>query len=214
MGRPHMPRSKRVIKMILTMYEEGPSYARELRDAAGLPSSRWVYPYLRYWILLGFITIIVGIYGNLYRLAVRGRMLAQTLLMVMEIREPDEANLRILLRRLQAKGLRDRIYRDVVRVLYYMVKDKDNTPYVRAKKAGELAELFLAALRDKGYTKEDILRALEQLAEAGVLELNRPTEGRDKWAVAFTHGFTRGLGIPAAPVKLGPGPPPRGRRRK
>ncbi len=42
MGRPHMPRSKRVIKMILTMYEEGPSYARELRDAAGLPSSRWV----------------------------------------------------------------------------------------------------------------------------------------------------------------------------
>lgn len=198
--------------MFLAMYEDGPLHARELAPVMGLRSSRHVYPYAAYWARRGFIDMVRGIYGWMYRLKVRGRLLVGELLRVREIREPEEAALRILLRRLWAKGFRDRIYRDVVRALYYMVKDKDNTPYVRARSAERLARLFLTALRGRGYTEDQVLEALEILAEAGVIELNRPTSRLRLWAVAFTHGFALYTGIPAAPVKFGKTGPP-GRKR-
>ena len=202
------PRSRRSVRMFLGLYEEGPLHARELAPIMGLRSSRHVFPYASYWARRGFLRMVRGIGGWLYMLGVRGRMLVGELQRVWELREPDEAALRILLRRLQAKGLRDRVYRDVVRALYYMVKDKDNTPYVRARTAEDLARVFLAALRDKGYSEDEILEALELLAEAGVVELNRPSRRIRSWAVAFTHGFAGILGIPTAPVNLG-GPPGR-----
>ena len=209
------PRSRRSISMFMALLEEGPLHARELAPLMGLRSSRHVYPYAKYWARRGFIEMVRGLWGWLYMLRARGRMLASELLRVRELREPDEAALRILLRRLLAKGLKDRIYRDLVRALYYMVKDKDNTPYVRARTARELARLFLAVLREKGYTEDQILEALELLAEAGVVELNRPTSIMRSWAVAFTHGFAGIIGIPTAPVKIGKPPGfPLGKRKR
>ncbi|MCE4625530.1 MAG: hypothetical protein F7C35_06675 [Desulfurococcales archaeon] len=208
MQRPRMPRSERTVRMFLALYEEGPLHARELRDVAGLPTSRWVFPYLRYWIAHGIVAVMTGLYGYLYRLTVRGRMVVHSLLLVLEIREPEEAMLRILLRRLHSKGLRDRVYADVVRALYYMVKDKDRIPYVRGRTARELAHLFLTVLQDKGYTEEQIIEALETLREAGVILYSEPGS-LPYYSAAFLPGFTRGTGIPSAPPKLG-----RGRRRR
>ena len=202
------PRSERSIRMFLAMYEEGPLHARELAPRMGLRSTRHVYPYAAYWARRGIVRMTRGLWGWLYMLGARGRMLVGELVRAWELREPDEAVLRILLRRLHAKGLRDRLYRDVVRALYFMVKDKDRTPYVRGRTARELARLFLVALRERGYTEEDIIRALEDLREAGVVLYSEPGS-LPYYSVAFLPGFTRGTGVPSAPPVLD-----RGKRRR
>ncbi|MCE4602095.1 MAG: hypothetical protein F7B18_02820 [Desulfurococcales archaeon] len=200
-----LPRSMVVVRMFMALLE-GPLHARELREVAGLAYSRWVYPYLRYWMRLGVVRCRRGLYGCLYEFQPAARPVARELVAVLEEAGRGDLVLKALLRRLAAKGLRRRIYADLVRAMYILLRDRrDTSPYIRFESVELLASLFLQVLEERGYTREEILEALELLNQAGVIIYNKPGD-YPGYSVAFRPAFVRGLGVPA--------PPPYGGRRR
>ncbi len=198
---PVRARSLRTVSMFRALLP-GPGRARDLGRAAGIPS-RWVYPYLKPWIRRGFVRRRWTPLGAEYYLSPLGSGFAREIAAFLA----GDLVLSELLRRLYAKGLRHRIYRDIVSALYRLVRDKPDVAYLRGPSPEWVAGLLLEVIEEK-YTIDEVLEALRRLHEAGVIIVSRPTPRIRSFAVAFRYEFVRGLGVPSRPPRLRPAPPP------
>lgn len=193
-------RSGRTIALLRGMYSGAASLARELAALAGIPS-RWVYPYLRPFIRRGLVRKRWTPLGMEYTLSPLGAQLVREL----DSLERGDLLLRELLVRLYRLGLRRRVYRDIVEALYRAVMNKPDVAYVRGRDVDDLADILLELMEER-YSREEVVRALRVLHEAGVISFNPPRRYPSA-AVAFRLSFVKGLGIPGKPPRFRVGPP-------
>lgn len=197
--------SRRVARGLLSLLLYNTLEANKLYHIMELESSKQVYPYLKYWIRIGYVSYYRYYFINKYYLTGSGRAFISNIMKFLQYKYPDRFNedpaLRLLYERLKRLGARKPVYKAIVTFLYKYNR-MTNKKYFRAETIEKLLELIAQALED--YSIEEIEQALEELHSLGIIQYNRPRaltkHGRSKItaaSIAFTNGFVYGTGLAA-----------------